>query len=99
MNTAHRIYFAVPTHYGYGPEFDTYDDARDEALGKIREIEGCPGSFTRAFVDVRIHEPSELGNGTTDRVLHRVEIFAPQADPALASQHADEVPPEHSRVA
>ena len=63
-------YFEVPGPYGYGPRFDTYQEARIAALDRIREIDGCPGSFTRAFVDLRISDHAG------DRLVRRREVFA-----------------------
>lgn len=65
---AARIYFAVPEHYTIGTAFETYAGAVEYASSKIREIDGCPGSFTRAFVDVRLEDADG------DRPLHRIEI-------------------------
>lgn len=67
-----RVYFAVPNHYTQGREFETYAEAAEYAHSTIRPFVTIPG-YSRAFVDVRISEPTE--NGSVDRVLHRVEIF------------------------
>ncbi len=63
-----RMYFRVPGHYGYGPDYDTWAAAESAAVALISEIDGCPGSFTRAFVEVRLSDP------TGDRPVHRVEL-------------------------
>lgn len=67
---AATYYFEVPGPYGYGPQFDTYQEARAAALASIREIDGCPGHFTRAFVDLRVSD--FMG----DRPVRRREVFA-----------------------
>lgn len=66
---ATRVYFAVPTHYTIGAEYETFEQAVAAARETILPIGGCEGRFTRAFVDVRVADP------TGDRSLHRVEIF------------------------
>ena len=65
-----RVYFAVPDLYTIGTEFDTYAEARAYALTQIEPIRGCPGSFTRAFIDVR--EQDQQG----DRPVARYEVQA-----------------------
>ena len=80
MQTADRIYFAVPDHYTIGREFDTYAEAERYAHTKIHEIDGCPGSFTRAFVDVRV------ANARGDESIHRVEVKMFRLDDALAAR-------------
>ena len=62
-----HVYFRVPGHYGYGPEFDTFVEAEAHALSTIRPIEGTE-RVTRAFVDVRVSDDSG------DRPVHRIEI-------------------------
>jgi len=69
MKTADRIYFAVPDHYTIGREFDTFAEAHAAASDDIHPIDGCPGHFTRAFVDVRV------ADSDGDRSVHRVEVF------------------------
>lgn len=69
------VYFSVPGNYGYGPEFDTMTDALTHAQAQIREIDGCPGAFTRAFVEVRVKD------ATGDRPIHREEVFLPGQQP------------------
>jgi hypothetical protein len=68
MSRPTRVYFTVPDHYTIGREFETWDEAVACAHTKIREIDGCPGSWTRAWVDVRI------SNSKGDKALHREEI-------------------------
>lgn len=86
-----RLYFAVPDHYGIGEEFDTFTDAERAALLRIREIDGCPGSFTRAFVDVRQKD------ATGDHPLHRIEVLKFRLDNAVAAAYADDAV-EHIRA-
>lgn len=63
-------YFEVPGPYGYGPRFDSYLEARTAALESIREIDGCPGHFTRAWVDLRVTDDHG------DRIVRRREVLA-----------------------
>lgn len=59
-----KVYFAVPTHYTIGPEFETFADAVAYARG-----EQVQGGRSREFVDLR-----EL-SATGDRPLQRWEVF------------------------
>lgn len=68
-NAQPRIYYAVPNLYGIGDKYESLGEATREARSRIREIDGCPGSFTREFVDVR------CADRAGDRPVHRYEIF------------------------
>lgn len=72
-----RLYFAVPDHYTIGVEFPDYDTAAAYALTKIHEIDGCPGSYTKAWVTAR------LADRTGDREIARYAITLVQT-PARA---------------
>lgn len=63
------VYFAVPDGYTIGREFLTLPDALDFARSKVEPIQGCDGSYTRAFVNVR------LADRTGDKQIHRIEVF------------------------
>ena len=69
-----RVYFAVPTHYTIGTEFDTFAEAEEFALSKIKRIDGIDEErFTRAFVDVRAVTKTEFS--TEDKTVHRAEVY------------------------
>ena len=82
--TVERIYFNVPGHYGTGPDFELYEEARAYAAGTIQRIGGIEGeSYTRAFVDVRARTVTEFS--TTDEVVFRSEVFLSDAEKLLAT--------------
>lgn len=74
------------THVGHGfdhAEYATFGDAVAAARDAIREIDLCPGQFTRAFIALRQR------SNTSDRELVRWEVFtdrveldSPQTQPA-----------------
>lgn len=65
-----RVYFAVPQHATIGRPFDTWAEAELYARTLIHPIVGCPGSFTRAWIDVRLVDRSG------DRPVYRHELVA-----------------------
>lgn len=60
------------THVGHGfdhAEYATFGDAVAAARDTVREIDGCPGTYTRAFIALR--QRSTI----IDRELVRWEVF------------------------
>jgi hypothetical protein len=90
MTDTKRVYFAVPTHYTIGKEFDTYAEAVDYARSTITPFDGIPGE-SRAFVDVRVVMSDDLGG--VDKSIHRVEVFSEKKESRdFAEMFRDEYP-------
>jgi len=64
-----RVYFAVPTDYTIGDEYETFEEAVAEARDRIEDLRPRGLDYdTREFVDVRVADE----NG--DRPVWRVEV-------------------------
>lgn len=83
--TVTRIYYAVPGHYGIGPEFEATPEGHKAAIAYARstikrfdyfggEGRGGTTTYSRAFVDKRWVVKWADGSGV-DRSVDRVEIF------------------------
>ena len=79
-----RIYYAVPTNYTIGTEFETFGDAEQHARSLLRLLDW--GDYTRQFVDER--ERDEHGS---DRVVRRWEVYHDRTNRLMSEDLDNEV--------